>query len=79
MFVLMILEKTRLRVSQGSADALQKMANYLEEKFKLTNTQLSKLKSEAKNKTGVTLRITMKNFQDEELPHGLFLTKRQKN
>ena len=33
-----------------------------------TNTQLNKLKSAAKNKTGTILR-TMKNFQDEELPH----------
>ena len=55
------------------------MANYLEEKFKLKNTQLSKLKPEAKNKTGVTLRITMKNFQDEELPHGIFSTTRPKH
>ena len=45
---------------------------------KLTNTQLNKLLSAAKNKTGTTLRITKKNFQDEELPHELFLTTRQK-
>ena len=39
------------------------MANYLEEKFKLKNTQLSKLKPEAKNKTGVTLRKLWKTFK----------------
>ena len=32
-------------------------------------TQLNKLKSAAKNKTGTILRINRKNFQDEELPH----------
>ena len=43
---------------------------------KLTNTK-SKLKSPVKNKTGTELRLNKKNFQDEELPHELFLTKRQ--
>ena len=41
------------------------MINYQEKRVKLTNTQLSKLKSEAKNETGTTLRITKKDFQDE--------------
>ena len=45
------------------------MANYQEARVKLTNTQLNKLKSAAKNKTGTILRINRKNFQDEELPH----------
>ena len=43
-------------------------------RVKLTNTQINKLKSAAKNKTGTTLRITKKNFQNEELSHELFLT-----
>ena len=42
------------------------MANYEEARVKLTNTQLKKLKSAAKCKTGVTLRITKNNFQEEE-------------
>ena len=54
------------------------MVNYEEAKVKLTNTQLNKLKCSAKNKTGTILRITKKNFQDEELPHELILTTRQK-
>ena len=60
MFVLTILEKfkeTRLKFSHGST--------------KLANTQLSKLKAAAKNKTGTKLRITEKNFQDKELPYEL--------
>ena len=48
------------------------------QELNLTNTYLSKLKSSAKNKTATTLRITKKNFQDEELPHELFLTTRQR-
>ena len=50
------------------------MASYEEARAKITNSQLNKLKSTAKNKTGTTLKITKKNFQDEELPHEFFLT-----
>ena len=46
-------------------------------RVKLTNTQLNKLKSAAKNKTGTTLRLTKIHFEDEELAHELFLTTRQ--
>ena len=56
----------RLRFSQGSVKFLQKMTNYQEEAVKLPNTQLNKLESAAKNKTGTILRINKKNFQDEE-------------
>ena len=52
------------------------MANYQEVRVTLTNTQLNKLKSAAKNKTGTILRLNKKNVQDEELPHELFLTTR---
>ena len=53
------------------------MANYQEAGVKLTNTQLNKLKSVVKNKTETMLRLNMKHFEDEELPHGLFLTTRK--
>ena len=55
------------------------MAIYEEGRVKLTNSELKEIKSAAKIKTGTTLRITQKNFQDEELPYELFLTTRQKN
>ena len=42
------------------------MANYEEARVKLTNKQLNKSKSTAKYKTGTTLRIIKKKFQDEE-------------
>ena len=50
------------------------MTNYQEVRVKLTNTQLNKLKSAAKNKTVTVLRLNMKKFEDEKLPHKLFLT-----
>ena len=72
MFVLMILDKikeTRLPFSPESVTVLQIMANYQIARVKLTNTQLNKLASAAKNKTGTILRINKKKFEDEELPH----------
>ena len=53
------------------------MANYHEARVKLTNIQLSKLKSEARNRTGAILRLNEKSFEDEELLHELFLSTRQ--
>ena len=53
------------------------MSNYQEAIVKLTNEQLNKSKSAAKSKTGTILRLNKKNFEDEELPHELFLTTRQ--
>ena len=50
------------------------MGNYEEKTVKLTNNQLKKLNSGAENKTGTTLRINKKNFQDQELRYELFLT-----
>ena len=70
MFVLTILEKikeTRAKFSQGRVIVLKKMRN----------SQLSKLKYAAKNETGITIRITKKNFQSKELSHELFLKTRQ--
>ena len=53
MFILTILEKIKekiLKFSQGSVIVFWKMASYEEARAKLTNTQLNKLKSAAKNK-----------------------------
>ena len=41
------------------------MSNYQERRVRLTNVQLNKLKSAAKNKAGAILRLTKKNFEDE--------------
>ena len=66
MFILKILEKikeTRLKFSQGSLTALWEIANYEEARAKLTTTQLNKLKSAAKNKTGTILRLNKKTLK----------------
>ena len=57
---------------------LQKLANYEDARVRLTDNQTKELAPAAKNKTGTTLRITKNNFQDEELPHELFLIIRTK-
>ena len=44
----------------------------------LSNSQLNKLKSAVKNQTEVTLRMTIKMFNWNNLPHELLLTTRQK-
>ena len=79
LFVLTVSEKikeTRQKLSKGSVTVLWKIESYEEARVKITNTQLSKLKSAAKDKAGNTLRITKKNCQDEELPHELLLIAR---
>ena len=58
----------RLKFSQVKVTVLQIMANYQEVGVKLTNTQLIKPKSAAKNQVGMIIRLNKKNFEDEELP-----------
>ena len=53
------------------------MTNYQEARVKLTNTQLNKLKHAAKKKAEAILRLNKKHFENERLPHELFLTTRQ--
>ena len=53
------------------------MVEYTKVNVKLTNLQLSKLKKAVKNNDGTTLRIGIKNFSKEDLPHELLLTTRQ--
>ena len=55
-----------------------KMVEYNKVNVKLSDTQLNKLKTAVKNKTGTTLRISLKMFNENNLPHELLLT-RQKN
>ena len=53
------------------------MVEYNKVNVKLLDTQLKKLKNAAKNITGTTLRISLKMFNGNNLPHEL-LTTRQK-
>ena len=45
---------------------------------KLSDTQLKKLKAAVKNETGTILRMSLKMFNGNNLPHELLLTTRQK-
>ena len=45
---------------------------------KLSDAQLKKLKNAVKNETGTALRISLKMFNGNDLPHELLLTKREK-
>ena len=53
------------------------MVEYSKINCKLTNLQLSKLKKAVKSNEGVTLRLSTKNFNKNEVPHELLLTTRQ--
>ena len=54
------------------------MVEYNKVNVKLSDTQLKKLKNAVKNKTGATLRISLKMFNGNDLPYELLLTTRQK-
>ena len=54
------------------------MVEYNKVNVKSSDTQLKKFKNAVKNKTGTTLRISLKTFNGNNLPHELLLTTRQK-
>ena len=54
------------------------MVEYTKVNVKLSDTQLKKLKQAVKNKTGTALRLSLKMFNGNDLPHELLLTTRQK-
>ena len=54
------------------------MVEYSKVNVKLPDTQLKKAKSSCKSKTGTALRISLKMFNGNDLPHQLLLTTRQK-
>ena len=54
------------------------MVEYSKVNAQLTDTQLKKLKTAVKNKTRTTLRMSLKVFDGNDLPHKLLLTARQK-
>ena len=53
------------------------MLEYSKINCKLTNVQLNKLKKAVKSNEGASLRLGIKNFNKDELPHELLLTARQ--
>ena len=54
------------------------MVEYGKVNVKLSDTQLKKLKTTVKDKTGVTLRMSLKILDVNDLPLELLLTTRQK-
>ena len=54
------------------------MVEYSKVNVKLSDTQLKKLKTAVKDKTGTTLRMSFKMFDGNDLPHDLYLATRQK-
>ena len=54
------------------------MVEYSKVNVKLSHTQLKKLKTAVKNKTGKALRISLKMFNGNDLPNESLLTTRQK-
>ena len=45
------------------------MVEYSKANVRLSDTQLKKLKTAVKNKTGMTLRMSFKMFDGNDLPH----------
>ena len=54
------------------------MVEYSKVNVKLLDTQLKKVRTAVKDKTGTTLRMSLKMFAENDLPHELLLTTRQK-
>ena len=52
------------------------MIKYSKVNVELSDTQLKKLKTAVKNKTETTLRISLKMFNGNDLPHESLLTTR---
>ena len=69
-------EKSEITFLSRNCNSTIEMVNYQKERVKLTNTLLNKLKSAAKMNKRATLRLNMKKFENEELPHQLFITTR---
>ena len=55
------------------------MVKYTKANVRLSDSQLKKLKDAVSNNTGSTLRIILKIFNGNNLPHELLLTTRKKN
>ena len=53
------------------------MVEYSKVNVKLSDAQLKKLEAGVKDKTGTTLRMSLKMFKWNDLPHELLLTKKQ--
>ena len=78
-----VLEKskeTMFKFYKGTAKVLRivQMVEFNKVNVKLTDTQLKKLKNVVKNKTRMTLRMSLKMLNGSDLTHDLLLATRQK-
>ena len=55
------------------------MVEYTKVNVKLSDAQLEKLKAAVKDKTVTTLRMSLKMFHGNDLPHELLLRKKEKD
>ena len=55
------------------------MVEYNNVYVKLIDTYLQKLKTTVKNKAGTTMRMSLKMFDGNDLPHELLLTRTQQS
>ena len=55
------------------------MVEYSKVNVKLSDARLKKLKTAVKDKTGTTLRMSLKMFNGNDLPHELLLTRQKQN
>ena len=53
------------------------MVEYSKVSVRLSDTQLKKLKTAVKDKTGTTLRMSLKMLNGNDLPHGLLLIRQK--
>ena len=53
------------------------MVEYSKVNVKLSDTQLKKLKTAVKDKAGINLRISLKMFNGNDLPHELLITRQK--
>ena len=54
------------------------MVEYSKANVRISDTQLKNLKTAVKNKTGTTLRKSLKMFDGNDLPHEFFFISRQR-
>ena len=69
-----------LEFCKGTAKVLRiiQMVEYNKVNVKLSDRQLKQLKTAVKNKIGTNLRLSLKMFDGNDLPHELLLTIQQK-
>ena len=65
-------------LQRSSKSSVNNKNEYSKGNVKLSDTQLKKLKTAVKNKTGVTLRMIFKMLDRNDLPHKLLLTTTQR-